>query len=272
MNDPHVERLWYRVGSSQFGFTWSDQPPKTAINTECRVTIEDGRAAVEPLRHFVTEERARAAVEPFLRTWEIDAAINHRQPIEPMLFEYERADVVDRSPDPPHLHRLSGVCRVSCVTSSAPVTFALREYPPPPDRFVASHDVQAMWTRWRAYREGRESLPSVAYFCLTLVELSMMRRASAAGREIGLRQARREAASEYSIDHSVLNLLGDLSSDIGDLVTGRKAHVKHPRSHTVQERDWLIAAVKMLMRRLGQWAHDPTQLGRPVTLADLPHV
>ncbi len=101
MNDPHVERLWYSLESNEFAVSWLDPPPLTAAGPVCRVTVEDGRAVVEPLTHFATEQEARSAVEPFLRTWEIHAAITLNAPIEPMLFEYERVEVVDRDPDPP---------------------------------------------------------------------------------------------------------------------------------------------------------------------------
>ncbi len=135
-----------------------------------------------------------------------------------------------------------------------------------------SPDVEVMWTRWLSYRAGRESLPSLAYYCLTVAEASMVYRAREAGKNISYRDARREAADEYRIDLPVLDRLGDLSSDIGDAATSRKAHVKQRRSHTTQEEVWMVAAVKALMRRLGEWADDPNRPFPQLRLADLPQL
>src|SRR5579862_7067126 len=43
-------------------------------------------------------------------------------------------------------------------------------YPEPPTDFTADPDVETMWRRWEGFLADREPLPSMAYFCLTVVE------------------------------------------------------------------------------------------------------
>ena len=71
--------------------------------------------------------------------------------------------------------------------------------PEPPHGFALSPGVEVMWNRYRGHPAGRAPLPSMAFFCLTVIEASILRPASAAGRNIRARTARREAAAEYRV-------------------------------------------------------------------------
>ena len=66
-------------------------------------------------------------------------------------------------------------------------------------------DVQTMYDRYMGYRQGREPLTTMAYFCLTILERSTKKNHS---REV--------AAETYGIKLEVLNKIGHLSSEKGE--------------------------------------------------------
>jgi hypothetical protein len=111
-----------------------------------------------------------------------------------------------------------------------------------------------MLLRYHGYRDGREPLLSMAYFCLTVLE------ANAGGRSA--------AARKYRIDKAVLHKLGELTSRRGDLATARKATAGVAAPLTGPETAWLEVAVKTLIWRLGDTG-DTTKLPS-ITLAELP--
>jgi hypothetical protein len=126
-------------------------------------------------------EEARAVVEPVLRAWEVDADLRWNR--GELRFEFDGADIIDRSPLPPgvirgHAHAL-GVAAISGVgTVSVHVTRA--HYPEPPGTFRLNPDAESILLRYQGYLGGREPLLSMAYFCLTVIEANAGSRASAA--------------------------------------------------------------------------------------------
>jgi hypothetical protein len=82
---------------------------------------------------------------------------------------FKNADIVDRSPPPPRtavLHLSAALTNVTC-TGIATLTVHSPTYPNPSTRFAHTPLVERRFARFVHYREGRESLYSVAYFCLT---------------------------------------------------------------------------------------------------------
>ena len=49
-------------------------------------------------------------------------------------------------------------------------------FPNPPKDFRATSEVELAYGRWYGYRKGREPLQSMAYFVLTLLEVTAGRR------------------------------------------------------------------------------------------------
>ena len=96
-------------------------------------------------------------------------------------------------------------------------------YPDPPTVFAITPDVESMWGRWTGYMNDREPLASMASMCLTILE------AGAGGRPD---ERRTSAAAKYGVARDVLELLGDLTSDVGEAQTGREAHVSRRSPHT----------------------------------------
>lgn len=124
-------------------------------------------------------------------------------------------------------------------------------YPAPPTGFKASPNVRTLWDRYQHYREGRESLPGMAYFCLTLLETMAGRQPEDAAKKRKISNARKKAAEKYHIDENVLAKLGDLSSARGDARTARKATAM-ARSHTPAEVAWTESAIRAIIHRVGK--------------------
>ena len=255
--DFHVVSLRYKLRPSD-QVTYVGPPPVKFETDEIRFCLADGKLNCEIKIHVSTSEEARAVVEPVLRAWEVDADLRWNR--AELRFEFDGADIIDRSPRPPgvlrgYAHMLSGVAAISAVgTVSVHVTRA--HYPDPPGAFRLNPDAESIWLRYRGYLGGREPLLSMAYFCLTVLEANTGNRAS--------------AAVTYGIDKAVLGKLGELTSRRGDRSSARKATAGPAQPLTGPERAWLEAALKALIWRLGD-TRDVAALPL-ITLADLPRL
>ena len=137
-----------------------------------------------------------------------------------------------------------------------------RKYPNPPTVFTVTPDVETLWQRYNNYLDGKEPLLSMAYFCLTLVENK------ADGK--GKKGKREFAANLFKIDKPILNTLGNLSAK-GDTKIARK----FPKEGDLiplsgKEIEWIKAAVKILIRRMGELTN--IQSAQLITMTDLPKI
>lgn len=180
-----------------------------------------------------------------------------------MTFKYRSGTVIDRNPPPQgksSVSRAEGEL-LSQMTLNAQVGLDLvlrpAAYPSPPTGFSWSPDVGALWQRYSGCISGREPVASMAYFSLTVVE--------------ALAGGRRNAPASLAISQDVLDTLGRLSSSIGDDNTARK-RAETPRPHTNQEEGWMLAAVRALIKRLGELAHNPGAALPELTMSDLPQL
>jgi len=254
MRDPHVERLLFEIGSEE-GISYDSPAPLDFTNHLGCFDCRDGKLVVEPASHFADEDDARAVIEPFLHSWEIEADLDLN--IGTIRFRFLRAEMVDRDPPPPGTSQVIRAKAAGVVFSTGDVTLRVtrRAYPVPPESFRATSDVQLAHSRWRAFRAGREPLQSMAYFVLTLIE------AGAGGRK--------NAARNLLIDAKVLDTVGRLSSTKGDANTARK--VKRGGAFqdlTGAENHWLEQAIRRLIRRLGEAASGLAI--QELRMADLP--
>ena len=267
MRDPHVRELRYKIVPSELT-EFVNPSPANWEWPECRVTAANGIATIALLEHYPTVDEARRVVERYLRGWEISSGLQSQSKRQPFHFEFRDHVLIDRNPDPEQELRITMQARAS-VTVSGVVSDTYRAYPVPLSEFDASPDVQAMWWRWKEYKAGRESLPSMAYFCLTVLEASM-------GEP---RQGqRRRAAARYAVAIDVLNTLGHLVSEVGGQSERRKEHAKEKRAYSADERRWVEIVTLALIRRVGAVAH----LAKPttgqgvqlpaITMADFPSV
>ena len=253
--DFHVVALRYKLRPSD-QVTYVSPAPVEFETQEVRFSLTEGKLTCEMKGHVATAEEARSVVEPVLRAWEVDSDLRWNR--GQFRFEFDGADIIDRSPIPPgvvrgHASVLAGVGSISAVgTVSFHVTRA--HYPEPPGTFRLNPDAESILLRYQGYLGGREPLLSMAYFCLTVLE------ANAGNRE--------SAAMMYRVDKAVLRKVGELTTRRGDRLSARKATAGHALPLTGEEGAWLEAALKTLIWRVGD-TRDATALPL-ITLADLP--
>jgi hypothetical protein len=252
MNDPHVAALLYQVEHSPT-FDYEKAQPCECDLPEFHIRIESNQATVEPKDHFACAGEARAIVEPFLRVWELDAALTRDDP-GVLRFVYLRQKIVDRSPTPGvvvmHAQPLSLTLSLGTVVPR----LGLREYPPPPAGLSVSTDVDAMYDRFTRYKAGQIPLGPIADFCLTVLEKGGQR--STAGKK-------------YDIDIKVLSRLGTLAAEKGGRAHSRKWK-GWSSEYTEQERAWVETTVRAIIRRAAEVAHDPDASRALITMNDLP--
>ena len=255
MQDPHVAAVYYRISSAE-GLPFGNPPPVALSNHLGVFEVTEGRLMVRPADHYASGTEARTVLDPFLRAWEVDADLSRG--IGSIRFEFDSVRKIDRNPPAKSGSSVSIAAETGGLTVTgiaATILITQDTYPPPPRDFRTTPEVEVAYGRWKAFRERREPLQSMAYAVLTLVE-------SVAG-------GHRQAASTFQVDIRVLDTIGRLSSTKGDAVTARKFKQGlqvDPLSGG--ESNWLEAAVRQLVRRVGEHAAG-AQLSR-ITMDDLP--
>jgi len=256
MNDPAVVALFYRFKSEDNTVYVNPTDVAHEVNA-FRLNLSKGLVTVQMKVDCSTEQSARAQVEPFLKAWETSAALSEGRKV--ITFEFQRSKIVDRSPDPAGQTKLRPLAGILSATGSLVgcLQVSKTHYPEPPKDFVMCPDVETMWRRYSGYQEGREPLSSMAYLCLTILEMN-------AG-------DRRRSALQYGFDHTVLSKLGYLCSEVGDEQTARKrSNQSQNRSYTPAEKSWMEAVIRAMIRRVGEFTHDPTRAFKPLTMSDFP--
>lgn len=252
MRDPHVVSLEYELETDD-STSYRDPPPVELEADAFSLRLANGVLTVVLNRHFPLVEAARAEVDLFLRAWQLDVALRYG-PGE-LRFVFKDAVVIDRDPPHPGQRHVIHLSAVAIATASVTLHVARARYPEPPSRFRVTPEVESMWQRYQGYRDGREPLLSMAYFCLTLLQ-------AGAG---NLQQT----ALRFSIEIAVLRKLGELTSTRGDTTSARKLNQRSTLTpETAGEIAWIDAAVKALIRRVGEF--NPSHPLPLLTLSDLP--
>ena len=258
MNDPHVAALLYNVEHKP---SVDYQPTARLAHEEAkfRVTITHKEVRFELKDHHATEESARRVVDQYIRLWEFSAGIANGPGT--FTLKFKKAEIVDRKPTP-------GVIEPTAVgwhftAGSCVITISRPDYPPTPSGIELSPNVQTMYDRLMNYRAEKEPLPSVANFCLTVLE----HEASHLGQRE--KESRRQAAARiYSIDFAVLDKIGNLTANKGGPTAARKADGVH---HNLTDREirFLEKAVQKIILRAAQITHDGTAPLGQIALSDL---
>jgi hypothetical protein len=255
MNDPHVERLIYEVKTRE-DITFRNPPPVRWSTGDFEMELVADIASFKMRRHYSSRDAAKETVDRYLEAWDIDMGIHLGTP--EFSFQFKMAEMIDRDPPPretSHVMHASGTARVT-VSGSARAHVIRARYPQPPREFIVSPDVDSMWRRYQGYLDGREPLSDMAYFCLTVVRRS----AGALG----------SPSQRCRIAARVLSKLGTLTH-VGTDRTARTAVPRHEqRDLTGQEKAWVEATVRALIRRMGEYAYDPDREWPQITMADLP--
>lgn len=259
MRDPHVVSLCYRLETDPSLIF--DHPPPLEHNTdECMLRLADGVLTCTMKAHYASAVEARAVVDPRLRAWELYVALLRGKQV--MHFVYQKAEVIDLDPPLPGVPQVIQATSIESVEAVDQVTVVLTQphYPDLPTHFTVSPDVETLWNRYEGYVQGLTPLPGMAYVCQSFIEKVLAR-------------GRPDAAQKYHIEPEVLGTLGKLHSHRGDLTSRRKLEHERDRHEpplTPSEIAWMEATVRMLIRRVGEYATDPTASWPTLSMRDLP--
>jgi hypothetical protein len=251
MNDPHVEALCYSVKHGEH-VDFTKAMPFDHEDKDFSIQIADGRAQITMKTHFPSLADARAAVEPFLRTWELDMGLRHGPGA--LEFEYESGQVVDRNPTLGDHTLVAEPGNYKITPSAAKVTISFSTFPTPPGGMARDPVVDLMFARYVLYRDGGTILGDAAYYCLTCLE-----------KDAGNREA---AARKFSIERTVLRKLGELSGTKGGDKARKAAGAA--TDFTSAEATWLEKAMTVIIRRASEVAFDPHAARPQIAMADLP--
>ncbi len=257
MNDPQVKTLHYAVVHGKH-VDYKKAKTITFEANDFTLNMDPKEATFEMRTHYATTEEARAVADLFLRRWEVLIGLEY-DPGD-LKFVFRQADIIDRAPAKTD-STVSIVHNVAdqCIAADADVQENREKFPSPPNNFDLSPNVETMYTRYKSFWEGRETLLSMAHMCLTVLENSAGGRAN--------------AAKNYSISKPILDKLGNLCAEKGDQVDARKA----PKNRSFvslsdQEKKWIKRVIKAIIRRAGEVAHNPTASFSQLTMDDFPTI
>lgn len=238
MNKPHIEKLFYKIITKD-NVDYVNAPAVSLENETFRMVTSNNDVTFEMKRHFISEQDARDATDEFLNKWEIIIGLENDP--DDIKFRFDRSAIVDLEPNENEDNVNLSVSVSGHVHLSENVTLHVsrHKYPDPPIKFSISPDVETMYLRYKAYRQGRDTLLSMAYLLLTVVQSKS--------------RTRKEAAEKLKIEKEILDTLGELCSTKGDEREARKAPqngVFTPLRH--KEREWVLAACKLLIKRCGE--------------------
>jgi hypothetical protein len=206
--------------------------------------LEDEILQIRPDADYCSVTAARSEVEPLLERWALSCDLEYDNRFD---FEYVDAEVESQLPG--EQLRLASFTASACrLVANASVIRS--QYPIPPKGIEISPSVRSMLNRYRGYREGKEPLMSMAYYCLTEVEtLGSMSGQPVRGKKSDRKRA--HAAATLNIDEAILNTLGDLTSNKGGSRARKSAGKQLPETPT--EAQWVRLVVKALIRRTAQY-------------------
>ena len=272
MNDPHVVALIYRVEHGN-SVDYRKAEPLIREEPAFRVEVKDNQARFELKDHYATEEDARNAIKDYIDDWEFDACLKHG--LDFFRLQFVRPQIVDRNPTPGEINLQATLTGLIVGSVSATLTVGTLNYPPPPSGVnFRNPDVQTMYQRYMGYRRGTEPLASMAYFCLTVLEHSTGRerkRYSKANAPKDKKKGKRnEVEGKYQIDLSVLDMIGELSSEKGG--GGARKADGVGNDFTSEKQTFLKHAIKRIIRRVAEKAHSPDKELPQISLSDLPPI
>jgi hypothetical protein len=150
MKDPHVERLHYRVVTTE-RVNFDNAPDLYEENDDFRMIVGKGRGTFEMKRHFASEHEAREVVERFLKNWDVFITLAIGPGV--LKFDFDRSELIDLAP--PEKGKgskfLSNHIRVGVYVKGS-ITRSFASYPSPPKDFILSSDAETLYVRYKAYK------------------------------------------------------------------------------------------------------------------------
>jgi hypothetical protein len=257
--EPHVESLTYTLAAG-VDTSYAETAPAIEIDHDAfSARLDTEVLTVTPKEHFTSEAEARAVVDPFLRAWEVRAALESGRPE----FRFSFSGSVTMNRAPPAGTRALAVSDTASVSDSMHAHVTRSTYPAPPKApFEVSPEVAMLHARWEQYTLRGDTLLAMSYFCLTLIE-------EAFGGDRSGSAKREYAANALGIDNKVLDKLGELTAK-GDPTMARKFSLKYEPLRA-EETAWVEPTIRKLILRVGVVAALGCAPGLPdIGFADLP--
>jgi hypothetical protein len=248
---PRVKNLHYNIIINE-SVDYENAPEITEETDEFIISMDKQKAIFEMKGHYTSVKDARKIVDDFLERWKVIIGLEHDP--DDLRFNYETAEFEQIQQNGKNRIFLSAVSSGVSVSADAILHVSRSKYPSRPYRFKLSPDVITMYERFLLYRQRKEPLTSMAYMCLTVLEASARTATNYKVRN----NLRGKASYQYKIDYEVLDELGRLTATKGNESEARKAPkngVYDPLQ--AEERGWILRAVKILIQRAGEWAHNP---------------
>ena len=161
-------------------------------------------------------------------------------------LKFKRSDMKDRRPTPSEFSVSPDPTSI-VWTASSPTIMVSRQYSqPPPKRQMNldNPDVQTMLYGYMGYRQGRESLPSMAYFCCEVFFKRL-------GKGIN------HAGDKHKIRHKLINKVKNLASNKGGDQGRHSSAIDCPLTHV--EIQLLEKVVEAMIIRGAMVAANPDQ-------------
>ena len=159
--DLHVESVTFKL-VPEASVVYNYPPPIDFTSDLADFRLADGKLRCTMKKHFARPDEAQRAIEPILRAWEVGSDIRSNRGA--IRFEYETANVIDRTPSEPGKPR-NVVLFAQSISSAvafgtATLTVGMKNYPQPLLGFRLNPDAESLWLRYFGYLERREPLQS----------------------------------------------------------------------------------------------------------------
>jgi len=251
MNDPIVKSLDYQLKTDE-SLTF-DAPPLSFSTDDFKLTLQNESVNIKLLREFTSLENARKFIEEYFDAWIVKTELEYG--FNSFSFKFLDAELIDRNPSKPNEPQVISVGFSSNVTVSGKVQFRLtrKSYPEPPLNFELSPDVRTLWERYKNYKNNRESIFGMAYFCYTVATQN------------GTLQS---VSKRFNMSKSILRNIRELSSTKGDQESARKFSAIKPT--TKEEITWLEHAVRALIKQMA--FYNSGKVPEELTMNNLPRL
>jgi len=248
MNDPHVKSLIYNIDYDKSVIDWSNAEPLDVEEKDFNIHIEQMKVCFTFKKHYASVASARKSLEDdYIPNWEFDICLN-RGP-DAFKLEFSKSDIIDRNPSsspsplPIAISFSTGLAKIQSYLAPPQPS----NYPKPPQGMIKRDaNVNSMYERYLGYCAGKEPLPSVAYFCLTMLETPPAEDIHKSNHRIS--KKRSETAKHFGICLNVLNRVGELSSTKGGALARKSDGVGENKELTPEERDCLKEDMKKMIR------------------------
>lgn len=188
----------------------------------------------EPKIEVSDETSAKIIIETMLKSWEIESGLKYGKKV--MEFIHESTEMIVEEEDDVSLD--TRITVKAKITANAEVSKPLSNFPVKNNDFIVSPNIEVIWKRFEIYKEGRESLLSMAYFCLSYLESLCGNRAN--------------IVNTFKIERELLDKLGYISSEAGNLLEARKAKNNHFVDLDTQTIEWVENCILNIIKHLGR--------------------